>query len=198
MRSSTPISRSLAASSITPLSHIENAASTNRMWSLSNSRSITLFRTLQRLQVGKCLVGREIPQDRPLRIKLGKHLGPVFGISHLGDMDFHDASYVAVPRGLLVRPFLLTVKEQDGVRVLFDHAGLVKVRDQWPLVASFRQRTVYLTHLQHRDTKLPRKCPKLFHVVRDGVALFPNARRIFEHREIVHDDEVDPPLRIKN
>src|SRR5690606_31880905 len=139
MRSSTPISRSLAASSITPLSHIENAASTNRMWSLSNSRSITLLGTLYRLQVSKRLVWRKVTQNRPLGVELGVHLGPVFGISHLGDMDFHDASYVAVPRGLLVRPFLLTVKEQDGVRMLFDHAGLVKVRDQWPLVASFRQ-----------------------------------------------------------
>src|SRR5690606_8362211 len=172
MRSNTPISRSLAASSITPLSHIENAASTNRMWSLSNSRSITLFRTLQRLQVGKCLVGREIPQDRPLRIKLGKHLGPVFGISHLGDMDFHDASYVAVPGDILIRPFLLTVKEKDGVRVLFDHAGLVKVRDHRPLVASFRQRSVDLAHQKHGYAEFARKRTQFFHVVRDGVALF--------------------------
>src|SRR5690606_12576138 len=126
MRSSTPISRSLAASSITPLSHIENAASTNRMWSLSNSRSITFLGTLQRLQVGKCLVGREIPQDRPLRIKLGVHLGPVFGITHLRNVDLHDASYVAEPRCLPIRPLFFAVEEKDGVRVLFDHTGFIK------------------------------------------------------------------------
>src|SRR5690606_7674354 len=115
MRSSTPISRSLAASSITPLSHIENAASTNRLWSLSNSRSITLFRTLQRLQVGKCLIRSQIPQNRPLGVELGEHFGPVFGVAHLRNVDLHDASYVAEPRGLPIRPFLLTVKEKDGV-----------------------------------------------------------------------------------
>src|SRR5690606_17198450 len=149
MRSSTPIIRSLAASSITPLSHIENAASTNRMWSLSNSRSITLLGTLYRLQVSKRLVRRKVAQNRPLGVEFGVHPGPVFGISHLGDMDFHDSSQDAVPRGLLIRTFLLTVQEKDGVRVLFDHTGFIKIRDHRPLVASFRQRSVDLAHQKH-------------------------------------------------